>query len=237
MAESKNRKPIFQDYYTEEDYDSIKEVLPDIIKQIERKAAEILEPTIYEKREVMADIKNFIRDKKRKVYGGTAINELIKAVNPKDAIYDEMIFSDIEFYSPTPVQDLVELTNLLYRKGYKYVVGREAQHEETYSVFVNFQLYCDISYIPTRVYHGIQTKELDGIHYAHPHFIYIDMLRIVNDPINAGAQRWEKTFDRMFKLLIGSFCKLLIALIELIELISTIGSSLVCANRMSVCII
>ena len=201
MSEGKNRKPIFQDYYTDEDYDQVMEILPDIIKEAERKAGEILEPTIYERREVMEVIKEYIRKKNRKVYGGTALNETLKAVNPKDAIYDENKFSDIEFYSPMPVPDLVELCNILYDKGYKHVQGKEAQHEETYSIFVNFQLYCDISYVPTRVYNGIKVIEIDGISYADPHFMLIDYLRVFNDPLNAAGQRWEKYFPRIYKLL------------------------------------
>ena len=198
---SKDRKPIVQDYYTEEDYDQVLAQLPDVIKEAEKKAAEVLEPTIHEKRKIMAVIKDFIRSKNRKVYGGTALNELLIAVNPDDAIYGEILFSDIEFYSPTPVPDLVELTNLLYSKGYKHVQGKEAQHEETYIVYVNFQQYCDISYVPVHVYYGIRTIEVDGINYTHPHFMLIDYLRMINDPLNAAALKWEKIFPRMYKLL------------------------------------
>jgi hypothetical protein len=175
--------------------------LPAIINEIERKAAEILEPTIYERREVMGIIRDYIREKERKVYGGSAINETLKNVNPKDAIYDEYTYTDIEFYSPTPVSDLVELTNILYNKGKKYVIAREAVHEETYSIYVNFRQYCDITYVPTRVYVGIKTLKIDGINYVHPHFILIDQLRIINQPLTAASQRWEKTFNRMYMLL------------------------------------
>ena len=196
-----SRKQEFQEYYTQEDYEDVMKILPDIIKEAEKKAGEVIEPTIHEKNAVMNTIKDYIRSKKRKVYGGTALNEALKAVNPKDAIYDEYKFSDIEFYSPTPVPDLVELTNLLYMKGFKHVVCREAQHEETYTLFVNFQLYCDITYVPTRVYRGIKTILIDGIEYVHPHFSLIDLLRMFNDPLNAASQRWLKAFDRIYKLL------------------------------------
>ena len=201
MSESIKRKQVFQDYYTDNDYNEVILELPTIIEEAKKRASEVLEPTIYENREVMAVIKDYIRQKKRKVYGGTALNEMLKSSNPVDAIYNENSFSDIEFYSPTPVPDLVELTNLLYQKGYKYVVGKEAQHDETYSIFVNFKLYCDISYVPTIVYHGIKTVIIDGIHYADPHFMLIDYLRMINDPMNAAEQRWEKAFKRMYKLL------------------------------------
>jgi hypothetical protein len=201
MEEPKTRKPVYQDYYTDEDYDDIMIKLPDIIKDAVKKAGEVLEPTINEKKAIMEVVKDFIRNKERKVYGGTAINETIKLKNPDDAIYDEYCFSDIEFYSPTPVVDLVELTNLLYEKGYKYPTGQEAQHEETYTIYVNFQVYCDISYVPLRVYNGIKTIIIDGINYVDPHFILIDQLRIINQPLTAAEQRWEKNFKRMYKLL------------------------------------
>ena len=188
-------------YYTKEEYMEIKKVLPEQIKKISRIAAEILEPTIYEKRKVRNVILDFIRTRGRKVYGGTALNAAIKVVDPTDCIYDEYNFADIEFYSPTPVVDLVDLTNLLYENGYKYPVGSEAQHEETYSIYVNFQLYCDITYVPTRIYKGIKTLEIDGVQYVHPHFILIDQLRIINQPLTAAEFRWEKTFERKYKLL------------------------------------
>lgn len=201
MEESRSRKAVFQDYYIEEDYNEVITKLPDIIKEVVRKAGEVMEPTITEKREIMEVIKDFIRMKGRKIYGGTAINETIKVKNPDDAIYDEYTFSDIEFYSSTPVMDLVELTNELYNKGYKFVVGQEAVHEETYTIFVNFQVYCDITYVPVRIYNGIKTIIIDGINYVDPHFILIDQLRIINQPLTAAEQRWEKTFKRLYKLL------------------------------------
>lgn len=201
MEESNKRNPQYLNYYIDEDYDEVLEKLPLIIKDAERKASKVLEPTIYEKKEVMAVIKNFIKEKNRKVYGGTALNETLKVVDPNDAIYDEYDFPDIEFYSPTPVQDLVDLCNVLYEKKYKYVIGKEAQHEDTYTIFVNFQLYCDISAVPLRVYNGIQTINLDGINYVHPHFMLIDYLRMINQPLTAASLRWEKAFKRMFKLL------------------------------------
>ncbi|MEM0354066.1 MAG: hypothetical protein QXW79_00655 [Thermoplasmata archaeon] len=201
MSESKTHKPKTQIYYFSEDYEQVLKELPDVIDAAKRLASEVLEPTIHEKREVMKIIREFIREKERKVYGGTALNEALKMINPEDAIYDETIFSDIEFYSPTPAVDLVELTNILYHKGYKYIQGKEAQHDETYSIFVNMQLYCDITYVPRNVYYGIRVLKIDGINYVHPHFMLIDYLRMINDPMNAAEQRWEKAFKRIFKLL------------------------------------
>lgn len=207
MEESKyhkkgDRKPVFLDnYYTNQDYEEVMEKLPIIIKEAKKKSSEVLEPTIHEKRAVNKIILEFAGSKGRPVYGGTALNEALLLVNKNDAIYDNYNFSDIEFYSPKPVVDLVELCNLLHEKGFKYIQGRSAQHEETFSIFVNFQLYCDITYVAKRVYDGIKTFKVNGVKYVDPHFMLIDYLRMVNQPLTAAEQRWEKAFKRMFVLL------------------------------------
>ena len=196
-----SRTPNSISYYVEEDYNDVLTQLPTLINEAEKRAGEVLEPTIAEKMEIMGVIKDFIRSRKRKIYGGTALNEAIKLVNPDDAIYNEYNFKDIEFYSTKPILDAVDLCDILYKKNYKYVKCREAQHEETYTIFVNFQLYCDISYMPTRVFNGVKTITIDGIFYVHPHFALIDYLRMINQPLTAAASRWEKAFKRMYLLL------------------------------------
>jgi hypothetical protein len=200
MTEIKSRKQVFIDFYTPKDYTDTLQKLPGIIEQAEIKDLESLEPTIEERRAVRDFIKGFIREKNRKVYGGTAVNELLKAKDLNDAIYNTFTFKDIEFYSFTPVADLIDLCNALHKNGFKYVQGKEAQHEGTYNIHVNFQLYCDITYVPTNVYYGIKTIQIDGIHYTDPHFIWIDQLRIYTAPMTAYCL-WEKTFKRNYLLL------------------------------------
>lgn len=201
MAEHKSRQPVYQDYYTEDDYDDVLTKLPEIVEYAKKKAGEVIEPTVSEKNQIMEIIRDFIRRKERIVYGGMAIHEAIRHKNPEDGIYKPYEFADIEFYSPEPVVDLVELSNILYEKGFKYPTVQEAQHDETYVVYVNFQQYCDITYVPKRIYYGIKTIVIDGIHYVHPHFILIDQFRIFNQPLTSADQRWEKTFKRMYKML------------------------------------
>ena len=160
-----------------------------------------MEPTIHEIKAVHKTILEFIKLKDRPVYGGTALNEAILLKDKNDAIYDDDCVADIEFYSPTPIFDLVELCNLLYEKGYKFVQSQEAQHEETFTIFVNFIGYCDITYVPKRVYNGIKTFKVNGVRYVDPHFMLIDYLRMVNQPLTAAELRWEKAFKRMYVLL------------------------------------
>jgi hypothetical protein len=181
--------------------DIIATQIPKIIEEVEKKRQLILEPTLDESKKVQAFIKNFIKNKNRVVYGGYAMNQLLKKKDPKDAIYsgpDGDYLADIEFYSYDPIGDLVNLTNLLSAK-FPRVSGREAQHKETYSVFVNFSQYCDISYVPKIVYNNLPVVKIDGISYIAPHFMMIDRLRMLNDPINS-YYRLEKDFPRTYKL-------------------------------------
>jgi hypothetical protein len=190
------RKQVFlKQYYDEDTYNQIKEELPEIVKTAERAAADLLEPTVSEKWKVIDSIKEFLRENPRKVYGGSGLNEALKVVNENDAIYDHYNFGDIEFYSYTPISDLIKLCNYLHDQGYQYVVGSEAQHEGTYKVFVNMTDFCDISYMPEEIYTHIKTIKIDGIDYVHPHFALIDQLKMFTNPLTA-AWRWEKTFKR-----------------------------------------
>jgi hypothetical protein len=73
-------------------------------------------------------------------------------------------------------------------------------HAETYKIFVNFEDECDISYVPTNVFHRIPFVEINGIHYVHPTFILIDMFRMYSDPLGSTF-RWGKTFPRIHTML------------------------------------
>lgn len=202
MATS-NRNPNTktQVYYDSKDYDQIMEKLPALIDTAKRRAIEIMEPNLAERQRVRAVILDFVRTKERKMYGGTALNECIMTIDPKDRFYDDVVFSDLEFYSPEADLDVVELCNILHKGGFAYVKAREAQHDETYSIFVNFQLYCDITYMPAKIYANVRVIKIGDINYVHPHFIYIDYLRIINSPLTMAEQRWEKIFKRSYLLL------------------------------------
>ena len=50
---SENRRPVYLDYYTTDDYEDVLTKLPGLIQEAERKAGEVLEPTFKEKQEIM----------------------------------------------------------------------------------------------------------------------------------------------------------------------------------------
>lgn len=177
--------------------DKFKEEYPSLIKKINYKKLKEFDPKIEEIEQVYKIIKDFIIEKKRKVYGGFALNLLLKDKDPKLAIYDdfELTQADIEFYSSTPMDDLVELCNRIFEAGFKPVTGQEAQHKETYSIFVNYRLYCDITYIPNNINRKSRFIILDNMNLIHPWFMMIDYFRMFTDPLTS-YWRLEKHFER-----------------------------------------
>jgi len=178
-----------------------KEEYPNMVKKIMNKQLSDFEPKIDEIEKVYKIIKTYIIEKKRKIYGGYALNILLSSKDKKLSLYDEMDLksADIDFYSPEPVVDLVSLCDKIYAEGFKPVVGQEAQHKETYSIFVNYRLYCDITYMPNNIYKKARFIQLDGYNIIHPWFMIIDYFRMFTDPM-ISYWRLEKHFERYMKV-------------------------------------
>lgn len=186
--------------YSDTQSNNIKNNLNELIKSAAKKKLSILEPTLDEVNSVMNVIKSYIKKKKRIIYGGYAMNQLLIAKNKKDAIYDDEVDTpDIEFYTPDPINDLIEICNELEDKKFKFVTGKNAMHSETYSIFVNFENYCDMSYVPKIIYNNMETIKINNTLMIHPKYIMIDMFRQFTDPITSHW-RWDKQFTR-FSLL------------------------------------
>lgn len=160
---------------------------------------ELMEPSEKEIREITGIILSFISEMKRKIYGGFGLNMLIYEVNKQDAFYTKYDLPDIDFYSPEPIKDLIALCNVLYKKGYKKISGKEAIHKETYSLRVNNHLYCDISYVPNNIYRKMPFKIIQDLHITGAEFMMIDYLRMFNNII-LDHWRLEKAFARYYLL-------------------------------------
>jgi hypothetical protein len=194
-------------FYSEQDLQQINDNLDNIEVDATKKKYELLEPNNEEYHKVKQIIINFIKEQKRIIYGGSAYHAIIqhyrKDKNNTTQIYPDWERFDIEFYSPKPIRDMVMICNRLSDANIKYVMGRQAQHDETFTIFANFLQYCDMSYMPERIYNNIKTIEIDGIRYIHPEFIMIDIFRMYNDPLTS-AWRFGKVFKRM-RLLMDKF--------------------------------
>ena len=139
---------------------------------------------------------DFVSNKKRKVYGGYAQNKVISFKNKADAFYKDDEIPDIDVYSPSPIDDLVELCDLLRSQGYDDVVGKEAMHKETYKIFTKGYNAIDLSYVPKNIYDNIPYVEIDNIRYTHPLFSMIDLYRMMSEPL-FSSWRWKKIFVRL----------------------------------------
>jgi len=194
--------------YRYNDIEKIDKNIDTIIDGAAKQYKTLYEPTLKEMGEVYSFIINYIKTNKRVVYGGFAQNLLIIHKNKTDAIYSEMNgayfnwpdIADIEFYSPTPVADLIELTDGLYKKKYKFIEGKEGMHPETFKIFVNFLNYSDITYMPAHIYNNMPIIVVNGIKCAHPHFMIVDTYRILTDPMTS-YWRIGKTIKRTQLLL------------------------------------
>ena len=164
----------------------------------------ILEPYQNEYIQIKDIIRSFIKKNNRIIYGGTAYYEIIKSNKKNNKnIYKLWQRYDIEFYSPTPIKDLTIICKLLYKANFKYIVGKQSQHNETYSVFANFIQYCDITYMTQSIYDKIDTINIDDMLYIHPNLILIDIYRIYTDPLTS-YWRLNKVIKRM-KILLSSY--------------------------------
>jgi hypothetical protein len=170
--------------YNDKNIDAINNELDNIIEKVIEIKSNNYEPKISECFSIRNDIIKYVKSNKRIIYGGTAWNELIKNKDPNDKIYNDNECKDIEFYSPKPLEDIEKLCKILNNK-YNFVRASEAIHPETYTIFVNFSGICDITYMPSPIFHNIKRQTINGIDYIHPFVILIDILRQYNDPINS----------------------------------------------------
>lgn len=193
------KKPQSIPLISQDDLDLMPNYINEINKEIKKRQLKLIEPYETEINAVNEIILSFIKENRRKVYGGYALNMLICEKNKSDAIYSPEDVPDIDFYSPEPLKDLIKICNLLHTKGFKRVSGREAQHKETYSIRVNNHLYCDISYMPRNIYSKMPFTDISGLYVTGPEFMFIDYLRITSDMIVSGW-RLEKAYKRFFLL-------------------------------------
>jgi hypothetical protein len=194
--------------YRPEDMEQIVINIDKIKNEVTKEYKTYYEPTLKENADVYSIIKDYIKRKKRIVYGGFAQNILLMAKNSEESFYKEVdgVFfnwpdiADIEFYSTTPIADIIELTEELHSKGHKHIEGSEGVHEETYKIFINFINYCDISYVSKNIYDNLPIIDVNGIKCVSPHFMMIDAYRVLTDPLTS-YWRLEKSLYRFQKII------------------------------------
>lgn len=183
--------------WLDKSHEEIQRKLKQIVKKAQKRNVRFVIPTLEERNEIRSIIFDYIKKNNRVIYGGTAINEWILKKNKDDAIYDKELPGDIEFYSPVPLEDMYNLCNIFYKKKYKNILGREAMHPETYSIFIEHTPFCDVSYMTDSILNKyMPTKKIRGIKYASPLFLINDMFRVFSNPLHDYPFRLEKVFSR-----------------------------------------
>lgn len=196
--------------YRKEDIEAINLNIDNIKDEAEYECRTKNDPTLEEMSNVYGDIMDYIRKNNVIAYGGFAQNLLIGVKDKEKEFYKRIgkaLFNwpklaDIEFYSSTPVKHVIELTEMLRAKKHPYISSEGGVHEGTYKIFVNFENYCDISYMPTIVFNTVPTTTIDGIKCVSPYFMGVDAFRVMTDPMTS-YWRLEKSINRfqtMFEL-------------------------------------
>lgn len=144
-------------------------------------------------------LESFLRNKGLICYGGTAINNIL----PKsDQFYDkELDIPDYDFYSPSALEDAVELADIYYKLDFKQVEAKAGVHHGTYKVFVNFIPIADITFIEKKIFNSIKAESInmEGILYAPANFLRMNMYLELSRPAG-DVSRWEKILKRLVLL-------------------------------------
>lgn len=161
-------------------------------------------PTASQIKKAYAILLEFLRTTRpqRIIYGGTAVDLLMRRKDPRLAVYRDNTFPDIDFYSPEPYRDAVELCNRLRRAGLARISAREAMKDFTFKIRVEeaSDELADISYVPGNVFQYLHNHcseqyngkdgwlKMTGLRYIHANVQTIDLLNVLITP----ATGWHK---------------------------------------------
>ena len=183
--------------YTHEQADALLKEVPAMMRDSERLRDSFVAPTLLQRFAISREIWAYILKMQRKVYGGHALSSALSCISSLE-IYDHpsrwttSTFPDIDFYSPNPIHDVVEICKRLYASGMSYVQGKEAAHTGTFVISVEFTRICNVTYVPEVVYKLVPCTIFDSIKMVDPAFAIIDYLKILCDPFTSY---WK--LDRM----------------------------------------
>ena len=166
------------------------------IQEIVDKELDIRKSIEYKQTINIFDItKSFIKRKGLMLYGGAALNALVK-----DKFYKKHDLPDYDFISYDAQKHAKELANLYGNAGYKYTEAKPGNHYGTYKVYASFVPVADITQIPKSLFLRMKKKAvyakdlklytvpLDYLRMA----IYIELSRPAGD-----ISRWSKIYERL----------------------------------------
>ena len=170
-------------------------ILRDAVEHIEKDQGRriVMSPEVSE---IIKIVEQFLINKKRVCYGGTAINNILPI---DDQFYDKTIeIPDYDFFSPDALKDAKDLADIYFKLGFTDVEAKAGVHHGTFKVFVNFIPVADITYVPKKLYKSIIDTSISiaGIHYASPNYLRMAMYLELSRP-KGDVSRWEKVLKRL----------------------------------------
>ena len=171
-----------------------------IIKEIEEKK---LKNVYNEYNDVINLISKFIIKKKLILYGGFVINLILPN---KLRFYKDYTINDFDCLSKNPLNDSIELAQIIKKKGYTYIKIKKAKHQGTYRVYVYGKQIFDISIIKSNIYDNLlkysKKEKKDLKHYKDKYniiplpIIKKNLYYELSRPEQSGY-RWEKIYERL----------------------------------------
>jgi hypothetical protein len=141
-------------------------------------------------------IEKFIKSHKMMIYGGTAINNILPR---KLRFYNtDVDVPDYDVFSDNPIENVKEISDIFYEKGYKNVVAKSGSHIGTYKVFVNYLPVLDVTYMDTLLLDTLLRESItkDGLHYSPVNLLRFSMYGELSRP-QSEPDRWEKVYKRL----------------------------------------
>jgi len=169
----------------------------DILKQIIDKQQEKDELAKYKLHSDMYDLViKTVKDKKLILYGGFALNILLPK---KHRIYKPKTLPDVDCFSANAKEDAINIADLLYKQGYKFIEVKSAIHAGTYKVFAEFMPIADITQVSKSMFEYLTNNSVldknTGLSICPPEFLMWSLYKELARPEGSGF-RWEKIFSR-----------------------------------------
>lgn len=137
-------------------------------------------------------VKQFIQDKGLILYGGAAINAQL----PREAkIYNQNDIPDYDFWSTQSWDDAVELANIFYQRGYKFIEVKSGVHPGTYKVFVEMWPVADITFMEQDDFDAIPYDMIGGVRIASSLKLLQALYKEASTPFS-NPSRWPKISSR-----------------------------------------
>lgn len=161
-----------------------------------KKQKELDQATRGDKVKVARVLKDFVVTKGLLVYGGVALN----AILPKNLkFYKATDFPDYDCMSANAKQDAIELADAFYKAGFVYTEVREAIHEGTFKVFVDFEAVADITQVRPQFFETMKElgKKLHkkDMNVAPLYYMKHSIVKELARP-DGSYYRWPKVYQR-----------------------------------------